>query len=400
MYSFSKIVNSLRTSEIRDLMSLATKAEIISFAGGMPNDDLFPVKEINDIFNHLPEHIKKTAFQYGPTPGYPPLLESVKEYMRKKGLPVDKNKILITTGSLQAINILAKIFIDPGDVVITENPAFIGAISAFKSYMADIQTVEMDSHGIIIDELRKKLSDKKIHPKFLYITPFFHNPAGTFYSVERRKELIALLQNFDIPLIEDDAYGELYFEKEDKGLMTPIKAMAPDDLTICYTSSFSKILGPGMRLGWMLVPPHIYEKCELVKQSMDACSPNFTQVLAHEFLSQGKMQEYVAGLRPIYKKRKNIMIDALKKYMPEHPAIKWVEPRGGFYIWISLPEYMDANDVLKESIAKGTVFVVGRTFDPTAKQNNHIRLSFSNTPEESIEKGVMIIANSIKKFIH
>ena len=155
MYSFSKIVNSLRTSEIRDLMSLATRADIISFAGGMPNDDLFPIKEIDEIYNNLPINIKKTAFQYGPTPGYPPLLESLKEYMRNKGLPVDDNKILITTGSLQAINILAKVFVDPEDIVITENPAFIGAISAFKSYLADIRSVPMDQDGIIINKLEK-----------------------------------------------------------------------------------------------------------------------------------------------------------------------------------------------------------------------------------------------------
>ena len=399
MYHFSHIVDSLRTSEIRDLMGLATRADIISFAGGMPNDDLFPVKEIDEIFNHLPAEIKKTAFQYGPTPGYPPLLESLKLYLRKKGLPVDDNKLLITTGSLQAINILAKVFVDPNDVVITENPAFIGAISAFKSYMANILSVPMDKDGIIIEKLKSLLDDKTINPKFVYITPFFHNPAGVMYSMERRKQLIELLKDRNIPLIEDDAYGELYFEEDDKDNMIPVKAMAPKEMTVCYTGSFSKILGPGMRLGWMLVPPGIYEKCELCKQSMDACSPNFTQILANEFLSQGKLQDYVASLRVIYKERKNIMIQALNKYMPVHPEIHWDEPRGGFYIWISIPEKIDATEILKKSIEKGAVFVVGRTFDPHAKSNHHIRLSFSNTPEQNIAKGVQIIAEALKSFI-
>jgi len=399
MYQFSKIVNSLRTSEIRDLMGLATRADIISFAGGMPNDDLFPIKEINEIYNNLAGQVKKTAFQYGPTPGYPPLLESVKEYMRNKGLPVDDNKILITTGSLQAINILAKVFIDPGDVAIMENPSFIGGISAFKSYLADIRSVPMDQDGIIIEKLEELLNDKKINPKLVYVTPFFHNPAGIMYSTERRQQLINTLKGRNIPLIEDDAYGELYFDENDKTQLTPIKAVAPSDLTVCYTSSFSKILGPGMRLGWMLVPPQIYEKCELCKQSMDACSPNFTQVLANEFLVQGKIYPYIAELRKIYKERKDIMINVLNEYMPKHEDIKWVEPRGGFYIWISLPEYVDATDVLKKTIEGGAVFVVGKTFDPDAKKNNFIRLSFSNMPIEDIEKGVKIIANSLKPFI-
>ena len=281
MIRFSQTVNSLRTSEIRDLMSLATRPDIISFAGGMPGNELFPVREISAIYNNLPLALKQTSFQYGPTSGYPPLLESLKEFLRKKRLPVDSNQLMITTGSLQAINILAKVFLDPEDIVITENPCFIGALSAFQSYRAVIKGVDLDEDGIDIASLKKMLTSlRATPPKFIYLTPNFHNPAGILYTEKRKREVAGLLQEAGLPLIEDDAYGDLYFDEEAKRRTVPFKALYENDLTICYTGSFSKILGPGFRLGWMLVPPEIFKKAELCKQSFDACSPNFTQVLA------------------------------------------------------------------------------------------------------------------------
>ncbi len=217
MIRYSKSVSSLRTSEIRDLMGLATQPDIISFAGGMPGNELFPVDEIDEIYHSLPLDIKRTAFQYGPTSGYPPLLESLKEYLKKKGMPVEKNQLMITTGSLQAINILAKVFIDPQDTVITENPCFIGGISAFKSYQAIIKGIDLDEEGINIHFLKNFLDQtKSISPKFIYLTLNFHNPAGTLYTERRKKELVPLLQEHDLLLVEDDAYGELFFDEEAK----------------------------------------------------------------------------------------------------------------------------------------------------------------------------------------
>ena len=371
---FSKSVSSFRTSEIRDLMSLATRPDIISFAGGMPGNELFPVEEIDEIYNNLPLDIKQTAFQYGPTPGYPPLLESLKEYLKKKGMPVETNDLMITTGSLQAINILAKVFIDPEDLVVTENPCFIGGISAFKSYQANLHGIDLDNDGINIRSLKSFLSRSKSKPpKFIYLTPHFHNPAGTLYTEQRKMELVPVLQEYDLLMVEDDAYGELYFDEEARKRSVPMKTLYEDELEICYTSTFSKILGPGFRLGWMLVPPEVYQKAELCKQSMDACSPNFTQVLANEFLKSGKMDLYIKKMRVIYKRRKDTMASAIRKYFPEE--ITWTEPRGGFYIWLKLPSKLDIMSVLKTSIEKGAVFVIGKTFDPEGKDNGHFRLA-------------------------
>jgi DNA-binding transcriptional MocR family regulator len=386
----------MRTSEIRDLMSLAIRPDIISFAGGMPGNELFPVEEISELFNNIPLEIKQTAFQYGPTPGYPPLLESLREYLRKKELPVGSNKLMITTGSLQAINILAKVFIDPGDLVLTENPCFIGAISAFKFYQANLKGISLDEYGINIELLKNFLQNTKSQlPKFVYLTPNFHNPAGTLYNSQRKNDVVQILKEFNLLLIEDDAYGDLYFDEEIKMDTTPIKALYENELTICYTGSFSKILGPGFRLGWMLVPEIIYQKAELCKQAIDACSPNFTQVLANEFLTSGKIYQYLDRVRKIYKQRKEISVQAIRKFFPSE--VKWAEPKGGFYIWIKLPEQVEILSVLKNCINKGAIFVVGKTFDPEGEDNSHLRLSFSNTPEDKIEKGIQIIGDELKK---
>lgn len=397
MPQFSSSVNSLRSSEIRDLMSLANKPNMILFSGGMPDNNLFPLNEIDSIFNNLTEKEKQIAMQYGPTSGIPELLGSLKEFLRKKGLPVDTNKLMITTGSLQAINILAKAFIDPEDDIIVENPCFIGAISAFKSYQANIVSVPLTSEGIDLNKLKEILDNAKKKPKFIYITPNFHNPAGTLYTLETKKALIEMLQGQDIPLIEDDAYSDLWYYEEDKGDLTTIKAMNPDDIDICYTGSFSKILGPGLRLGWMLVPEHIYQKCELIKQSFDACSPSFTQMLAHKFVESGAVYDYINNVRTEYRKRAEAMVSALQKHL--HSNITFTIPRGGFYIWLHLPEHVDSTEVLKCAIEKGVVFVSGKTFDPHGIINNTLRLSFCNTSIDKINQGIPLVADSIKKYL-
>jgi 2-aminoadipate transaminase len=394
MFRFSKASSISQTSEIRNLMSLAGTNDVISFAGGMPGNDLFPIKEIDEIYQSLTKDKKQLAFQYGPTPGYPALLESLREFLRKKGLPVDENKLMITTGSAQAIDILAKIFIDPGDEVVTEYPCFIGAIAAFKSFGAKIIQLDIDEEGIDIELLKLEVA-KKQKPKFLYVTPCFHNPAGIVYSEKRKVQLIETLAGKNIPLIEDDAYGDLYFYEEDNIRVRSIKAINPKGIPVCYTGSFSKILGPGFRLGWMLVPEEIYVHAELCKQALDACSPSFTQVIADEFIRSGAIYPYIERLKIEYFIRAAAMIDLLKIHLPAY--VTWTEPRGGFYIWLNLPEGTDANEILNESIKQGVIMIVGKTFDPKGKRNNAIRLAFSNTPVAKIEKGIPIIADAIRK---
>ncbi|MEG0700297.1 MAG: PLP-dependent aminotransferase family protein [Muribaculaceae bacterium] len=400
MTRFAKSVEALRSSQIRDLMSLATRPGIISFAGGMPGNDLFPINQIDEIIASLTEREKQVAMQYGPTSGLPQLLESLKAFLKGKGLPVDSHEIIITTGSLQAINILGKAFIDEGDDIIVENPSFIGAISAFNSYQAKINSCNLDDNGIIIDELKdmlNKMDDEGRKPKFIYLTPSFHNPAGVLYTRKRREQLIELLSQRDIPIIEDDAYSDLLFNDEDAINLTPIASLANNKIEVCYTGSFSKIIGPGLRLGWMLVPPHIYKKCELIKQSIDACSPSFTQVIADKFLRSGAIYQYLKVIRAEYKKRALTMITELETHLPKE--IKWVKPRGGFYIWLKLPNGVEATPILMDAIERGVVFVSGKTFDPHQQSDNAIRISYCNTDCDTIRRGISIVAQSIKSHL-
>lgn len=395
MTRFASTIQFLRSSEIRDLMSLATAPGIISFAGGMPGNDLFPLNEVDEIYNSLSVKEKQVAMQYGPTNGLPNLLESLNAYLKAKGLPVESNRIMITTGSLQAINILAKAFVDPGDYILVENPSFIGALSAFRSYQANLITVPMNADGIDIPQLKEKIVSAPQKPKFFYYSPHFHNPAGTIYSQEIKEQLIEVLKGQDIPLLEDDVYSDLYFYEEDKDKLQLIKTMNPDGIDVCYTGSFSKILGPGLRLGWMLVPEHIYQKCELIKQSIDACSPSFSQVIADKFLRTGFIDKYVGEVRLEYKKRALAMFECLEKSLPSY--VKWNKPRGGFYIWLQLPQGTDSTEILKKAIEKGTVFVTGKTFDPDGNRNDCMRISYCNTDVEAINKGIPIIAQAIKE---
>lgn len=392
---YSKSVSCFRSSAIRDLMSLANRPDIISFAGGMPGNELFPVDDVKDIINHLTPQQWVDAMQYGQTAGYQPLINAITEWLKDKGFPVNNNKVIITTGSLQALNIVGKIFIDPDDTVLTENPSFIGAISAFRSYQAKIDGIKMNADGIIIDELKEKLQTTS--PKFLYITPNFHNPAGLTYSAERRQELLEIMKDTNIPIIEDDAYGELLFDTEYKQTIQPLKCNIAHEQQIIYCGSFSKIFGPGLRLGYMLMPNEIFRKAEICKQSMDACTPCISQVLAHQFMTSGKMQKYIEWIRPIYQQRRDDMLAAMKQYFPQEAT--YVRPHGGFYIWVKMPNGVDETELLKRVIDAGAVFVTGGTFDPEERSNGYMRISYCNTPTDQIDIGIKIIGDTMKQMM-
>lgn len=396
MLRFSQNAKSMRSSEIRELLSIAVRPDMISFAGGMPNNDLFPVAELDEIYSRLSKSEKQVGFQYGPTPGHPALLESLAQFLKSKGLPVEQNRLMITTGSLQAINLLTKVFIDPGDKVITEDPCFIGAITAFKSYQAHFCCVDMDEDGMVLAGLEKTLNHNP-DARLLYLTLNFHNPAGLIYSMERRQGILELLQHRSLVLIEDDAYNDLYFADADREKTRPLKSMDKEPVPICYVGSFSKIFGPGMRLGWILAPEAIVKQCELAKQSMDACTSTFTQILAHEFLIQNKLVEYLPKIRIAYQRRCHLMLQALQENMPD--SVSWNRPIGGFYIWVKLPEGVDATEVLKKALSEGAVFVVGKTFDPHGRRNDHIRLAFCHTPEDKISEGIRIISQAVRSFV-
>lgn len=395
MIPFSQSAESMKSSEIRALLNVAVRSDMISFAGGMPNNDLFPIQELDEIYANLTIESKKIAMQYGPTTGYPPLIQTLKKYLAEKGMPVEKNDLMITTGSMQGLALVAKIFLNPGDKVITENPCFVGGITAFKALQAELPNAPLDEDGICIESLDHTWRYKSPLCKILYITPNFHNPAGVIYSREKKLELLDWLRGKEIILLEDDPYGELYFDERDLPLTVPMKALGEKmPVPICYTGSFSKIFGPGMRLGWLLAPKPIIEKCELAKQSLDACSATFNQVLANEYMAQGKFSTYIKQLRINYASRLQIMLKSIQEYMPGY--VQFSTPRGGFYIWITLPNEMDATAILKQSLANGAVFVVGKAFDPNGIKNNCFRLSFSYPPEEKIREGIKIIADVMK----
>jgi len=397
MTEFSQSAKGMRSSEIRRLMALAADPSIISFSGGMPANDLFPIDVLDKIYAGLSLKTKQIAMQYGPTAGYPPLLGSLKEYLRSRGLPLEGQELIITTGAQQAINLLCKVFLDPGDVVATENPSFIGALAAFMSYGARLRAAALDGDGIDAAGLKKILDQDSARVKMVYLNPFFQNPAGIIYSEARKKAALETLAGRGVVLLEDDPYSELYFDERDKPLTVPLKALASETVPICYVGSFAKIFGPGLRLGWLLGPREIVEKCELAKQSMDACSPTFTQVLAHEYLSQGKLAPFLASVRVTYARRARIMLDALSASMPE--VVTWTRPKGGFYVWVTMPETIDATTVFNEAIKQRAAFVIGSAFDPYGKKNNCFRLAFSNTPEEKITEGIAIISSAIECFL-
>jgi len=394
-YPYSETVNHLKSSDIRDLMKYAIDPGYISFAGGMPNNHLFPVDEVEEIYHNLPRDVKERAFQYGPTTGYPPLLEQVKQYMRRKGISFDTHDVMITTGSLQGIYIISQLFLDPGDTVITETPSFIGALTLFKSFQVRTAGVPMDEHGVIPEAL-EQTAEANPGAKFLYLIPNFHNPGGLIYSRERREFILDFIRRHQLLLLEDDAYNELYFDEKDRELTTPVLSMADSETSrqIMYAGTFSKIFGPGFRLGWLILPKEIFPKAEIIKQSLDACSPNFSQVIAEAFMREGYMDRYLERIRPEYKLRRDKVLEAIAKYFP--PGVRYVRPRGGFYIWIRLPDGVSAEKVLEYALNNGVVFVLGKSFAPDDSLTSAFRIAYSNVDLDQIEQGIRVIGEGIR----
>jgi DNA-binding transcriptional MocR family regulator len=376
-------------------MALAADPSVISFAGGMPNPELLPTDLIARIVADMDRSTLQNALQYGPTPGYPPLIEALSHYLTEKGISLKNRSIIITQGGQQALDILARVFIDPDAPLLTETPAFIGALATFKAHGAALTGIPMDEEGMKEDLLAQNLS--LLEPSLVYCNPCFQNPSGVLYSLRRKKRIASLITRYDCCLIEDDPYNELWFAEEDHPHTASMLQQVDGDAAICHVGSFSKIIGPGLRLGWLVGPERIIEKCSLAKQSMDACSSSLTQVCAHHFLEKGLLQEHVTSLRSAYAARARTMQGALCASMPEE--VTWTRPRGGFYIWLTMPPRMDASKVFAYAVEKKCAFVIGSAFDPHGQNNHCIRLSFSHTPPEKIEKGVYILADAIRSFL-
>lgn len=390
---YAERVMSIRPSVVRMLFAAASRPDIISFAGGMPHPLSFPLPEINEVAREVIEREGRSAFQYGPSEGYWELREFISQWIAQDGIKAHPEDILITDGAQQALDLLGKIFVDPGDPLIVEAPSYVGALNAFLSYQADIIGVPMDDDGLQVELLPRvlsKLEAKKERPKFLYAIPNFQNPAGVTLSLERRKKLVEIARDRDILLVEDDAYGHLCFEGE---RLPTLKSMNEE---IIHISTFSKIFSPGIRVGWLTAPRPIIEKMCPGKEAVNLCPSPFTQRLLLAYLKTNDIHRHVKKIISLYRERRDAMLSALEEFFPEEA--RWTRPRGGLFIWATLPSYIDTTELLAEAISEAKVaFVPGQAFFAGGQGTESMRLNFSYPDKESIHEGIRRLAKVIKK---
>jgi len=370
---------------------------IISMGGGMPDSASFPFDRIKEIIGDWRYETAVQALQYGTTKGYGPLISEITGWMEKrKSVSMKGQDIIVTTGSQQALALVSKLFLDKDDVVLVELPSFIGAIASFYSYMGRVEGVRLDDNGIDIEDFERTIdrcttAGRRV--KFLYTIPNFNNPSGITLSVERRKALVEIAEKYDILVIEDDPYGDLFYEGDEEDYL-PVKCQDSEGRVI-YLGTFSKVLSPGLRVGWIVAAGELVSKLELLKQSFDACTPTFSQVIATDYMRLGHIDDYITDMRKIYRTKRDRMLLSLERYMPQ--GVSWTTPRGGFFVWLTLPERFDAEEVFKKAVQHKVAFVTGDAFLPENSARNHIRLAFSDLDPERIEQGVMILADVLKE---
>ncbi|MCL5985702.1 MAG: PLP-dependent aminotransferase family protein [Actinobacteria bacterium] len=389
---FSDRAAGMRASDIRDLLDVATRPDIISFAGGLPYLKLLDYDELELIVTDLISGNGCFSFQYGSTSGYLPLKKSIVEIMAAERMTVSENNIIITDGGQQALDLISKIFINPGDTVLMEVPGYTGALGAFISYQAKVIGIEMDKDGMRIDELESQIerslkNGEKI--KFIYTVPNYSNPSGITLSLERRKELLKLAKKFDILIVEDNPYGMLRFEGK------PIDSLFRiDNENVIYVGSISKIFAPGLRVGWVAAHASIIEKLGHGKQSSDLCSSSLTQMIAHEYFSKTDWRANVTKLVKKYREHRNVMATTIDDLFPLESSRS--VPSGGFYIWSTLPKYINTTDLLAEAINNNVAFVPGKAFYPDELGKNEMRLAFCTAEPDEIAEGIKRLANIIK----
>jgi len=391
---YSKNALNMKRSEIRELLKLTRQPDIISFAGGLPDPQTFPVKELADISAQVLREKGATALQYGPTEGEPALREALANWLTKERLDLRAENILVTSGSQQALDLLAQVLIDPGDPVIVELPSYIGALQAFAAHRARMIGVPQDDEGIRPDLLEKtleRLSRRKRRPKFIYIVPDFQNPSGVTLTLARRQELLALASRFEVPLVEDSPYRVLRFSGEP---MPAIYSLDPQRHVLAL-GTFSKIFCPGMRLGWLLTPEAWMERFIIAKQGMDLCSPSFTQFIAVEYMRRGLLDREVENIRSLYSRKLGVMLAALEKEMPR--GVTWTRPEGGLFLWMKLPRRMNATALFSKAIERKVAYVIGSAFFCNGKGHHTMRLNFSYPSEEQIVEGIQRLAQVIRE---
>ncbi|GAE35640.1 PLP-dependent aminotransferase family protein [Halalkalibacter akibai] len=383
-YAFANRVRHLQSSAVRDILKIVGKGDVISFAGGLPDDDLFPLEGLEDAFTRVFRTGKK-SLQYMETEGYRPLREVILERMSTKGISgFTADEVLVTTGSQQAIDLFSRIMLSPGDVVLTEDPTYLAALQVFKSYEAEVVAVQSDDDGMLPDDLEEKI--KQFNPKCIYVVPTFSNPAGRVWSLERRKQLIELVQKHRVVVFEDDPYGELQFTENE--VYTPLAAL-DDGKHVMYTSTFSKTAVPALRTGWIVGPYQVIRMMSQAKQANDLHSNSLAQQALYQLCTHYDLNAHIEHLIKVYKSRMEVMVKCLEE--ANIPNIHFVKPKGGMFLWIEMDERMDLTSLLNTAVEHGVAFVPGEPFYAGTPKRNTMRLNFTHSTPEKIEKGMKLL---------
>ena len=393
---YSILASKMEGSVIREILKLVQNPEVVSLAGGMPDPATFPVEDIKKITQKVLSKNSARALQYSTTEGLPELRRCILDYLAKDGNNGELENIIISSGSQQGLDLVGKVFLNPGDIAIVELPSYLAALNAFHSYGGELTGVPMDDEGMQMDILEEKLTQLKNEGKkvkFIYTISNFQNPAGVTMSLARRKKIIEIAHKFNVFIVEDNPYEKLRFEGE------PIPSIYSLDNNgfVLSLGTFSKILCPGLRLAWVLGNKDIISKMAILKQATDLCTSILTQIIAYEYCKSGKLEENIRSNIQIYKRKRDVILNALDKYFPQE--VTWTKPQGGFFVVATLPEYIDTGEMFKEAIEEKVAYVPGGPFFADGKGKNTMRLSFCYPSVEDIDEGIKRLGKVIKKRI-
>ncbi len=389
---FASRTKVMKSSAMRDLMAVTARPEVISLAGGLPDTSTFSPDTFAAVAQRIAAESCAKALQYGPTEGLAETKGCIVDVMAAEQMAVDPDDVLVTTGGQQVIDLVTKTLIDPGDVVIAEGPTYPGAVPVFSSYQADVVQVDMDSDGMRIDLLEEtldRLDREGRRPKFVYTVPSFQNPAGVTMSQARRRRLVEVAHERELLVLEDNPYGLLRYEGE---APTPLLSL-DGGVYVMYLGTFSKILSPGIRLGWVVAPPPVLEKINLGKQAADLCTSTLSQLMVQAYFAEGHWRDYVESLTEIYRSRRDTMLDALADHFP--PQAEWTRPSGGLFIWATLPDFIDTTDLLARALRDNVAFVPGEAAFLDGRGTNAMRLNYSGSDEDAIREGIRRIGEVV-----
>ena len=395
---YSTKAERLQSSIIRELLKISGAPGVISFAGGFPAPDIFPTERFIQASETVLRTQGKDALQYGGTDGYLPLRELICELVTKAGIQVQPENVLITNGSQQALDLIGKILINPGDKILVEAPTYLGALQAWKVYGAEFITVETDENGMIPESLEEIAKQK---PKFMYVLPNFQNPMGCTLPTERREKIVEIAEKYQIPIIEDDPYGQLRYEGEHLPSVFSIDAKTHGDDhsdfsgNVVYLGTFSKIMVPGLRIAWSIGPKAIIKKMEQAKQGSDLHTSTFAQMLITEVCKDDYLSQHIPTLISTYRKRRDLMMDLIDEVFPA--GVSYIRPEGGLFLWAKAPESIDTTEMLPKAVDEKVAYVPGAPFFPNGGGHNTMRLNFSNASEDGIRAGMTRLGDVLKR---